>query len=584
MFRMKLSVSVLSIAVAVGRLQAAEDLGPAAQWVPRDAAITLEVANPQPLLELAIGPKTVQVVTSHPLWQLATLTPQYKQFRQGIDYLESRLDTDWRSGLEKLVGGGITLAATPSGGSLLMVESRDAKMLGRLHEIVRQFVQTQAGKKDESARVHSSQHQGVAIWSFGPNEFHAVVGSRLIVSNRREMLVAALGLRSAGGKGSLAESAGYRQAQAALGSKAPVRMFVDLVALRQRTPLGKALGRDENPMGALLFGGLADVLRRSPWLALTLDVQGQRLTLEATAEGTALSAEGVLAFAWPRERDQGAMPLLSVPRQLASLSFYRDLHGFYAAKDKLFPERTSGLIFFENMMGIFFSGRDLTEEVLAETLPEIRFVVAAQQYDPALGTPQVQIPAFAAIFRLKNPAKFGEVAEEAWQKAVGLVNITRGQKGQPGLVIDRAEHRGQKYSVAYFSAAGIEDKKQVPSYYNFRPALALAGDRLIVSSTDGLARDLMDVLRKETAARVTPVAGAHTLASVDLTGVGNILKANRDHLVRQNMLEKGHSKAQAELETDLFLKILSYLGQARLTMDTQQNRPHAKLELELNLP
>ena len=33
----------------------------------------------------------------------------------------------------------------------------------------------------------------------------------------------------------------------------------------------------------------------------------------------------------------------------------------------LFPERTSGLIFFENMMGIFFTGRDLTSEVLAET-------------------------------------------------------------------------------------------------------------------------------------------------------------------------------------------------------------------------
>ena len=41
------------------------------------------------------------------------------------------------------------------------------------------------------------------------------------------------------------------------------------------------------------------------------------------------------------------------------------MHKFYAAKDTLFPDRTSGLIFFENMMGIFFSGRDLTDEVLA---------------------------------------------------------------------------------------------------------------------------------------------------------------------------------------------------------------------------
>lgn len=584
MFRVKFVALGLVISGVAAHLQAAEILGPPAQWIPTDAAIALEVSDPKPLLELALGPKAVQAVTSHPLWQLATFTPQFKQFRQGIDYLESRLDTDWRSGIEKLLGGGVTLAATPTGGSLLIVDSRDAKILERLHDIVRQWVETQTGKKDPPSRVQSSEHQGVTIWSFGPNDFHAVMGSRLIVSNRREMLVAALGLRSAEGKGSLAKSAAYQQAMAAVGSKAPVRMFADLAALRKQTPLGKALQREENPMAALLFGGLAGVLRQSQWLALSLDIQGQRLVLEAMAESKGLSDQGASAYAWPQDSSQGAMPLLSVPRQLASLSFYRDLHGFYAAKDKLFPERTSGLIFFENMMGIFFSGRDLTEEVLAQTLPEIRFVVAAQQYDPTVGTPYVQIPAFAAIFRLKNPAAFREVAEEAWQKAVGLVNITRGQKGQPGLVIDRAEHRGQKYSVAYFSAAAIEDKKQVPSFYNFRPALALAGDRLIVSSTDGLARDLMDAIQKEAASRVRPVAGAHTLASADLTGVGNILKANRDHLVRQNMLEKGHSKAQAELETDLFLKVLSYLGQVRVTMDSRQDRAHATLELDLNLP
>ncbi len=587
MFRIKFLASLLVFGLLGGRLSAAEDLAPAAQWIPQEAAVTLEVVNPKPVLELALGPKTVQAVTSHPLWKLAAFTPQFQQLRQGIDYLESRLDCDWQSAVEKLTGGGVTLAATPTGASLLIVDSRDAKMLARLHEIVRQFAQTEAGKtgtKRALQGVQSSQYQGVTIWSFGPNDFHALVGPRLVASNRRETLVAALMRRSGGGKGSLAQSAAYQQAQAAAGSKAPIRMFLDLAVLRQKTPLGKALRQEENPMGALLFGGLADVLRQSQWLALSLDLHEQRLVLEATADAKVPPAQGASAFAWPQDPSQGAMPLLTVPRQLACLSFYRDLHGFYAAKDTLFPERTSGLIFFENMMGIFFSGRDLTEEVLGETLPEIRFVMAAQQYDPALGTPHVQIPAFAAIFRLKHPTKFREVAEEAWQKAVGLVNITRGQKGQPGLVIDRAEYRGQKYSVAYFSPAGIEDKKQVPSFYNFRPALALAGDRLILSSTEGLARDLMDALYKEAVDRVPPLAGAHTLASVDLHAVGDILKANREHLVRQNMLEKGHSKAQAELETDLFLKVLSYLGQARLMMDSRQGRAHASLELEWKLP
>ena len=75
-------------------------------------------------------------------------------------------------------------------------------------------------------------------------------------------------------------------------------------------------------------------------------------------------------------------------------------------KTNCFPDRTSGLIFFENMMGIFFSGMDLTEEVLGETLPDIRVVVAEQRYDEKTGTPAMQLPGFAVIMQLRDPAKF----------------------------------------------------------------------------------------------------------------------------------------------------------------------------------
>ncbi len=129
-------------------------------------------------------------------------------------------------------------------------------------------------------------------------------------------------------------------------------------------PIQAALSKDSNPLAALLFAGVRDALAQSNWLAMGLKVQGDSLALEASVDGKT-SREGAAEFTLPSGPDDGALPNLSVPRSLAALSFYRDLHGFYAAKDKLFPERTSGLIFFENMMGIFFSGRDLTDEVLA---------------------------------------------------------------------------------------------------------------------------------------------------------------------------------------------------------------------------
>jgi hypothetical protein len=298
-----------------------------------------------------------------------------------------------------------------------------------------------------------------------------------------------------------------------------------------------------------------------------------------------------MAFAWPAESGEGAPADLAVPRQIAGASLWRNLHDFYAAKDELFPERTSGLIFFENMMGIFFTGRDLTEEVLAETEPGTRMVVAGQEYDPEVGTPAVQVPAFAAVFRLRNPESFGRVVEEAWQKAVGLVNFTRGQQAQPGLLIDRPVHGDVKYTVAYFAPPTEEERKGregeekpgVDTRFNFRPAVAMPGEYLILSSTDALAEDLMDALAKESAEGAKPKAGVHSAMTVDGQQLAAILGANRENMIRQNMVEEGNTREQAETQIGLLLTIIEQFGPAKLEVGTRDGRSHATLRLELNL-
>ena len=163
---------------------------------------------------------------------------------------------------------------------------------------------------------------------------------------------------------------------------------------------------------------------------------------------------------------EGAMPNLVVPGQIAALSLYRDLHQFYAAKDELFPDRTSGLIFFENMMGIFFSGMDLTKEVLAETLPDIRVVVAEQRYDEKTGTPAMKLPGFAVVVQLRDPAKFELVMKEAWQKAIGLVNFTRGQKAQPGL--DHRQRNAQRHHLHHVVLLGGQRREQGRRRYSLQ--------------------------------------------------------------------------------------------------------------------
>jgi hypothetical protein len=336
-------------------------------------------------------------------------------------------------------------------------------------------------------------------------------------------------------------------------------------------------------LAALVFAGVMESLRNSNWLSLGLNVEGKTLAVQVLTDGKIMGPANPAVFALPQKAGDGAWPNLSVPRRIAAFSLYRDLRGFYAAKDTLFPERSSGLIFFENMMGIFFTGRDLTTEVQAETEPEVRIVVAEQQYDPSAGAPAVKIPAFAVVLRLRHPEQFDEVVEEAWQKAIGLVNFTRGQKALPGLIIDRPIYKDTKYTVAYFAPPDANDKAKLDTRFNIRPALAMPGKYLVLSSTDGLARDLIDALNREAWQTVTPVAQTHSVLELNGGQAASALRANRETLVRGDMVKKGKSQQESEAGIDLLITLVKFVDQVKLSLGTDQGLTQAQLTMKLNL-
>jgi hypothetical protein len=563
-------------------VEAAAKLPPAAQWIPKDAVLAVELTRPKDLLDLALDAKVVAAVTAAPAYQKATAAPGFQEFRQVVKYLEFTLGTDWRKGLYKLLGGGITWAVTPNGASLLVIDAEDAKMLQQLHEVFLTFAKAEAEKRGKPQRVASAEYRGVTGWTFAPDEAHAILGNRLVMTNKPDALKAVIDLRDNPKAESLASLPAYRAAKKAAGADAAASAYVNLAVVKKAPGVQKGLKDSNNPMGALLLGALADAARASNWLAVRLRVEGETVSVRATMDSKPDMASGQTAFAWPKLPDEGALPHLPIPRQIAALSLYRDLHAFYAAKDQLFPERTSGLIFFENMMGIFFSGRDLTEDILAQPKPEIRVVVAEQKYDPEIGTPKTQIPAFAAVLRLRNPKQYADIVEAAWQKFVGLINVTHGQKAEAGLVIDKLTHNGARYTVAYFTTD--PDEKEVGAHLNFRPALVKLGEYLVLSSTEGLAKDLIDALKQESAGPLKPLAGVHSALALDAVQLASILDANRDNLVRQNMVEKGATQEQAETQIGLLLTAVKFLGQATLTFGAVDGRPEARLDVKLNLP
>jgi hypothetical protein len=554
---------------------------PLSQWVPQDAVMAVELSRPKPLLDLATDPGTLKTVTSLPVYKKLAAERKYREFLSGVAFLEARLDTPWPTALHKLLDGGVLASVHPRNGVLVIVETQDKALLDELHEVVMAVVRGQAKKAGQLDQVTSREYQGVTAWTFGGNEAHAIAGNYFLMSNQPALLKAALDLRAKQGP-SLASAPAYQAAQKAAGPDAVAVAYANMDVLKLLPGVQKALASKEQPLAALLFRGVTSALGEANWLGLGLNLEQKTLTLKATVDGKSPSDKA--SFAIPSQPGQGVLPNFDVPGRIAAISLFRDLHGFYAAKDDLFPERTSGLILFENMMGIFFSGRDLTEEVFGETRPELRFVVAQQKYDTVKGTPGIQIPSFAAIFRVREPDKDVEIAEEAWQKALGLINITRGQKALPGLIISRETYHDTPFTLAYFSTVGVKDNEDLDIRFNFRPALARVGEYLILASTDGLARDLIDAAKKEAAGAIKALSQTHSLIEVNGNVLASVLQANREVMVRQNMVEKGKSQEQAENEFDLVVTLVRHLDRAKLDVGSHDGQSQATLELNLQLP
>jgi hypothetical protein len=107
---------------------------------------------------------------------------------------------------------------------------------------------------------------------------------------------------------------------------------------------------------------------------------------------------------------------------------------------------------------------------------------------------------------------------------------------------------------------------------------------VVISSTEGLARDLIDALKEEAAGNVQPSAGMHSLLTLDGNRLASILSANRENMIQQDMVEKGKTHEQAAAEWGVLLKIAEAIRQVSLSMGCRDGQTHAKVEVAAELP
>ncbi len=560
----------------------------AADLLPGTTVVYAEVLQPKQLMATVLDHQLTKTIQASPDYQAATKAKKFQDFLGGVALFEKELGVDWRPAIESLTAGGLHLGFDPATkGAAILIKSGDAALLEKFRDTFIRLARADATNKGKPDPVHAAEYNGVRVFRVGEGRF-TTIDQWLLVTNKddlgKRLVDQYLGLKQGQpGSDSLAQTTNFADARSGAADDRSAWAFVNVSAIRDAGAAKKLFaGKTDNPGAEILVGGILDTLVHTPYATATAWARPDKLAVSLSvphnAEWTSEAREYFFG-----EGGKGAAPALLRPKQtLLTLSTYRDLAAMWASADELLNENAAAKISqAESNLSNLFSGRDFGSEVLGAAGAGLQFVLARQTYEGAnLPKPSIKLPAGALVVKLTDP-DMGRQFKVSFQSLIGLVNFGQSQKGLPQFELSSEKRdNGEIISAAYF----VDDKEKEKDgegkiQYNFSPTIAIVKDTLIMSSAKSLASELMGLV--DVGAAVDAAANVNTQIAADLQSVRAILEDNREHLVAQNMLEKGHDRAAAEKEIGGFLFLLGYLRDASLRLTNGEQK--LELNVEVNI-
>ncbi len=550
----------------------------AADLLPPSTTIYAEIPQPAALLEL---------LEQHPLRpQLEQLqgirasyeTKPFLQFKAAVALLEAQLGQTWPTVLKTVSAGGMAIGVDSSTQAVaVLIKASDEQAAPRLLEAVIGLARAAAKHDGNADPVKSGEYRGLTAYQVDKARV-VTMGRWLLVTNQAESGKAILDAYLDKPTETLASQTNFQAARSQHGNAATAWGYVNVEAIRSGGPARELFsGKTENPLAELLVGGMLDTLRHTPYVtaSLTLDKQQTRLEL-AMPHQSEWTTEAREYYFGPAGQGRAAAPL-PVENALLSLSTYRDLSTMWLRAGDLFQDKMAEeFTKIDSNLSTLFSGKDFGEEILGEVHPEMQLVVARQAFQDADPQPAMKLPAFAAIFRLKDAETIGPDFRRTYQNLIGFLNIIGAMNGQPQL--DLEMEKGEAFQLV--TATYLREPNASPGglkiHYNFSPSVAFVGEHFIVSSTSALARELVGSVDQGTG----QATQLNSTIKLNVSGVSDILHDNRAQLVAQNMLSEGRSKEEAELAIGDLLKLVALARSSAIDLATTDNALRLSWEIQ----
>ena len=516
------------------------------------------------------------------LWR----SPDVMKLRGGLTLFEFAVGDKVELVIKSLTANGVHLAVDKkTEGVVLLACTESQEWLDEYLQKLLKIARTDAKSKNQPDPIREAEYRGIRGYEF-QKMIVGSIGSILIVTNKGELGKSIIDRHLDSTNDHLLSQPLFQQAwksntEPSLpnATQQIAKAFVDLDTLRQAGMAKDLLmGKAKDFAGEVILGGVLASLQKSSYAIAELSLGDTKLSMQVRVPHAQEWTEESRSFFVGPQGTGYASFLIESSGMMASLIAYRNLSELWLRAGDLFDEKVNGqLAQADNTLTTLFSGKDFGTDILGAIEPQIQLIASEQAFEPS-NSPAIQLPSFGLVAKLKDPMMKKEL-KRTFQSFIGFLNVAGAMEGNPQLDLDSETIDGKQiYTAMYLREDDKKYDNGLPIQFNFSPSLAFEGNLVIVASTNALAKKATSKSTKQNEAIAE--AKNNTALNVDFGALKHTLKANRLQMISQNMLEKGHSKLEAEKEIDTLLSLLSLLrnGSAALKFDD-----HVRLQLDLEI-
>lgn len=577
-----LPLLVLLIAGFVSTQQtfAADD---AAKLFPASTLVYAEFDDPPAILDGVMKHELMKKAYKLDVYKKATSTPEFAKLTFALMFIEAQLGMKWNEAVKKLTHGGIVAAFDPAtNGVALIATAKDKESLETITSKIMQMARQDAKGKGKPDPFKESMYRDITVYGTKDGGGFTFLKNHLVIANKSELGKQILDAWLDSPESSLATQPWFTEAKKTKANNPFFWAAFNTDLIKQ-----KIEERHDNPGVEIIGGGLLEALKAadSTFGTASITGKGNQLNLSVRVPFDRTNVSERRQFFFGKEGRGGAPLLRKVPGQLACISAYRDVSEMWLRAGDLFVDRTLDKITeADATLTTLFAGKDFGEDILGQLYPTYNIVVAKQNFDGRDTIPSIRLPAFSIVATMKDPETNYRDFRRIFQSLVGFLNVAGAQNGQPQLDLefDKVEG-GEMISAQFVPEDDDKGNENAKINFNFSPTVAFHDRTFILSSTKSLAKSIIEMQKNP----IKPGDDGsrdhitvNTNVDVDAAVLKSVLKENESHLIAQNMLDKGHSRKEAEQEISTLLDIITLFKSLNLALETDLSSIQLKTTVE----